>query len=60
MTSQPVIIGNAALFNGNCLDLIPALDGFDHLITDPPYEQRLHDSKAKAGNRALRKDGGRN
>jgi len=35
--SQPVIIGNATLFLGDCLEVMPMLSGVDGVITDPPY-----------------------
>ena len=34
---KPVIIGNATLYNGDCLDILPTLDRVDAVITDPPY-----------------------
>jgi site-specific DNA-methyltransferase (adenine-specific) len=34
--SNPVIIGNATLYHGNCLDILPALS-VDAVVTDPPY-----------------------
>ncbi len=30
-------IGNATLYLGDCLEILPTLDRFDALITDPPY-----------------------
>lgn len=33
---EKVVIGNATLYHGDCLDLLPALT-FDALVTDPPY-----------------------
>ena len=35
--SSPVIIGNATLYLGDCLEILPALGKVDCLITDPPY-----------------------
>ena len=34
---KPVIIGNATLYLGGCLDVLPTLDKVDAVITDPPY-----------------------
>lgn len=31
------IIGNATLYLGNCLDVLPTLDLVDSVVTDPPY-----------------------
>ena len=30
---------NGVLLNGDCLEILPLINGFDLLITDPPYEQ---------------------
>jgi|SRR3989304_952245 len=35
--SNPVIIGNATLYLGDCADILPTLDKFDLCLTDPPY-----------------------
>ena len=40
MTEQamnPVIIGNATLYLGDCLEILPTLPKVDAVITDPPY-----------------------
>jgi DNA modification methylase len=37
MESNPVIIGNATLYCGDCLEILPTLKGIDAVITDPPY-----------------------
>jgi len=34
---NPVIIGNASLYNADCRDVLPMLTGVDAVITDPPY-----------------------
>jgi site-specific DNA-methyltransferase (adenine-specific) len=34
---NPVIIGNATLYLGDCTDILPQLGKFDAVITDPPY-----------------------
>lgn len=54
--NAPVIIGNATLYYGNCLDIMPTLDAVDHIICDPPYEASLH--AAKAAEFGARYDGG--
>lgn len=43
---------------GDALALMPGLGAVDHIITDPPYEQRLHDAKAGRPGRRMRRDGG--
>ena len=34
----PVVIGNATLYCGDCLDILPTLPKVDAVVTDPPYE----------------------
>lgn len=53
--SQPVTIGNATLYLGDCRDILPTLPKVDACITDPPYGI-VHDfgeQKRKDGTRAL-------
>lgn len=33
----PVIIGNATLYHGDCLEILPTLQKADAVVTDPPY-----------------------
>ncbi len=35
--AEKVIIGNATLYCGDCMDLLPTLERVDAVITDPPY-----------------------
>lgn len=56
--TAPVIIGDATLYLGNCLDIMPTLGAVDHIICDPPYEAILHKSKQQRS--AGRYDGGPN
>jgi site-specific DNA-methyltransferase (adenine-specific) len=34
---EPVIIGNAMLYLGDCRDILPTLGKVDAVVTDPPY-----------------------
>lgn len=43
----PVIIGNATLYCGDCMDILPTLSKVDAVITDPPYGEQTH-SNAKS------------
>lgn len=43
--SKVETIGRATLYLGDCVEVMPGLAVVDHIITDPPYEKRLHDSK---------------
>jgi site-specific DNA-methyltransferase (adenine-specific) len=40
--ADPVIIGNATLYLGECLEVMRSLEPVDHIISDPPYEDELH------------------
>ena len=35
---EPALIGNATLYCGDCLEILPHLSGIDAVITDPPYQ----------------------
>lgn len=39
---EKVTIGNATLYRGDCLDVLPTLPKVDAVITDPPYSERTH------------------
>lgn len=39
---KPVVIGNAELWLGDCMDVLPLLPRVDACITDPPYEAEAH------------------
>jgi site-specific DNA-methyltransferase (adenine-specific) len=49
------VIGNARLILGDSLDILPEIGRADHILTDPPFEEHMHISKA--GARGLRTDG---
>lgn len=34
---EPVVVGAATLYQGDCLEVLPKLTGVDALVTDPPY-----------------------
>ena len=56
---SPVVIGNATLYLGNCLDILPTLPKVDAVITDPPYGIGEAAGKNKSrGNLAIAKDYG--
>jgi site-specific DNA-methyltransferase (adenine-specific) len=48
---------NVTVFLGDCREVLPAIDPGDHVITDPPYEDELHEAAAE--NRIGRNDSGR-
>lgn len=35
--TEKVVIGNATLYHGDCLQVLPNLIGIDAVVTDPPY-----------------------
>ena len=39
--TEPVIIGRATLYLGDCRDILPTLPKVDALVTDPPYPDWL-------------------
>jgi site-specific DNA-methyltransferase (adenine-specific)/modification methylase len=54
-----VEIGNATLYLGDCMEILPTLDKVDAVITDPPYGINENSKKvASRGNMAAPKDYG--
>ena len=47
------VIGDATLYLGDCLDILPTLERVDVVITDPPYDEQTH---TNAKTNRLRKD----
>lgn len=39
---NPVVIGNATLYLGDCQDILPMISKVDAVITDPPYSETTH------------------
>jgi site-specific DNA-methyltransferase (adenine-specific) len=37
--SEPVTIGDATLYCGDCLEILPTLGKVDAVVTDPPYDE---------------------
>lgn len=56
MSGRVEIIGNATLYLGDAVELLPKIGRVDHVIGDPPYEASLHAAKANVS--ALRTDTG--
>ena len=42
MTMRVEHIGDATLYLGDCLEILPTLGRVDHVIADPPYEAEAH------------------
>lgn len=49
MASRVEIIGGAALYLGDCREILPSLERVDAVVTDPPYGQGLNVNVTKAG-----------
>lgn len=45
--NSPVIIGNATLYHGDCLEILPTLNKVDAVITDPPYGVAMNKNKGR-------------
>ena len=54
--SEKVIIGDATLYLGDCLEILPTLEKVDAVITSPPYNT-LNPSAKPSGLHAERKSG---
>jgi DNA modification methylase len=52
------IIGNATLYLGDCLDILPTLESVDAVITDPPYGISKDGQKRSTGGQRRRTGGG--
>jgi site-specific DNA-methyltransferase (adenine-specific) len=46
--SAPVIIGDATLYLGDCLEILPTLGKVDAVVTDPPYSVSVAGSQNKS------------
>lgn len=40
--AEPITIGDATLYHGDCLEIMPSLGAVAHVISDPPYEASTH------------------
>ena len=59
MNTRIETIGDATLYLGDCMDILPTLDKVDAVITDPPYGINENSKKvASRGNLAAPKDYG--
>ena len=54
---KDITVGDCRLILGNALPIMATLEPVDHLISDPPYEQSLHDAKNGLKGRKLRSHG---
>jgi DNA modification methylase len=53
--SEPVRIGDATLYLGDCLDILPTLGPVDAVVTDPPYGIGKDGQKRTTGGHSGRK-----
>ena len=50
MQPEKVELGDIVLWHGDCREVLPTLERFDAVITDPPYSDKTHDNaKSNAG-----------
>lgn len=54
---RDITIGDCRLILADSMTVLPDLGPVDHILSDPPYEQSLHDAKNKAS-KHVRHDGG--
>lgn len=47
------VIGDATLYLGDCLEVMPTLVAVDHIICDPPYEREAHDPGRRLNGRTI-------
>ena len=47
--TQPVVIGRATLYLGDCRDILPTLPKVDAVVTEPPYGIKVDSTMAKQG-----------
>ena len=50
-------IGDATLYLGDCLEILPTLGKVDAVVTDPPYSDVVHSTRGRRG-ADIRNDGG--
>ncbi len=53
---NPVVIGNATLYLGDCMEILPTLPKVDAVITDPPYGIGASSKKFINGTSKTKKD----
>lgn len=52
--AEKIVIGNAELWHGDCLQILPTLAKVDAVVTDPPFEAEAHTlQRRKLGDTAL-------
>lgn len=52
--ANPVVIGNATLYLGDCREILPSLPKVDAVIADPPYSERCHHGHDESSSGAQR------
>jgi site-specific DNA-methyltransferase (adenine-specific) len=56
--AEKVVIGNAELYLGDCLEILPTLPKVDAVITDPPYGMAFRSNNRAVKHDAIANDGG--
>ena len=52
-----VHIGDATLYLGDCLEILPTLDKVDAVVTDPPYGMAFQSNRRNVQHSAVAGDG---
>lgn len=55
LTKETVVIGDATLYLGDCLQVLSNLGGVDAVITDPPYEADAHTAQRRVMGKGVTK-----
>lgn len=53
---QKEVIGNAVLYLGDCLEILPTLDPVDAVVTDPPYGMEFQSNHRKEQHEKIAND----
>jgi site-specific DNA-methyltransferase (adenine-specific)/modification methylase len=56
MNYEKIVIGDATLYLGDCMEVLPTLDKVDAVITDPPYGIGASSKKFVNGTSKTNKD----
>jgi site-specific DNA-methyltransferase (adenine-specific) len=55
--TEPIIIGDATLYLGDCREILPTLGGVDSLVCDPPYGMGFQSNHRIEQHRKIANDG---
>ena len=55
--TEPVVIGNATLYLGDCREILPTLGNVDAVVTDPPYGMDFRSNHREIRHEVIANDG---